>query len=83
MHSGRFQAIAQITTNIAHLGANRFRRLEFPLAPAPEQAALASRLREGMRRIDAIRDAQTSTSEELEKLARSLLAKAFRGELVT
>src|SRR5215208_1909315 len=36
LHAKRFQQIARWTTNIAHLGADRFANIEFPLPPLAE-----------------------------------------------
>ena len=44
LKNGRFQKIATITVNIAHLGAGRFSEIEFPLPPVEEQAAIIAEL---------------------------------------
>ncbi|MFN7881751.1 MAG: restriction endonuclease subunit S, partial [bacterium] len=77
MHTKRFQRIAKITTNIAHLGAGRFAEIGFPLAPLAEQREAVRLYHAHMRRFsEAI-----STLSETSALRRSILAAAFRGEL--
>ncbi len=43
MHSGRFSREGKITTNIAHLSAGRFSKIEFPLPPLDEQREIVDR----------------------------------------
>lgn len=77
MHTKRFQRIAKITTNIAHLGAGRFAEIGFPLAPLAEQREVVRLYRAHMKRFaEAI-----STLSETSALRQSILAAAFRGEL--
>ncbi|MGC6328710.1 restriction endonuclease subunit S [Rhizorhabdus sp. FW153] len=79
MHTKRFQRIAKITTNIAHLGAGRFAEIGFPLPPLVEQREVVRLYRAHMTRFaEAI-----STLSDTSALRQSILAAAFRGELVT
>ena len=78
MHAGRFQRIAKITTNIAHLGAGRFAELGFPLAPLREQQEAVRLYRVHMRRFEEAISTLTATNA----LRQSILAAAFRGELI-
>jgi type I restriction enzyme S subunit len=82
LHSGRFQQIAQITTNIAHLGANRLRILEYPVPPLPEQLEIARLVRSKMDDFQSTKSAIREIAAESTRLDASILAKAFRGELV-
>ena len=82
MRTGRFEKIAKITTNIAHLGAERFRRVEFPVPPVEEQRAIGNILADLMAVIDAQEKASAAKGKHLVSLNQSILAKAFRGELV-
>ena len=81
MHSGRFTRSASITTNIAHLTAEKFVEIEFPLPPFAEQ-----------KRIVAEVERRLSVSEELNallfvnlrraiRLRHSILQNAFAGKL--
>ncbi|MFH0728098.1 MAG: restriction endonuclease subunit S [Pseudomonadota bacterium] len=82
MHSGRFRKIAQISTNIAHLGAERFANLEFPIPPFDEQKELVSIIDDLMSRIHRTTKISNKMREKLNSLNESILAKAFRGELI-
>lgn len=78
MHTKRFQRIAKITTNIAHLGAGRFAELGFPLAPLNEQREVVRLYREHMRRFAEAISSLAATNT----LRQSILAAAFRGDLI-
>ena len=80
LKSGAFQRIAQITTNIAHLGAGRFAEMDFPLPPLEEQRRIAAKLRALQARSRRAREALDAVPPLLEKLRQSILAAAFRGE---
>lgn len=82
MHNGRFQKIAQWTTNIAHLGASRFAELEFPLPPEAEQIEIVNRVKSLFESINRFKAMYDANLKELEKLDQSILAQAFRGALV-
>lgn len=82
MHSGVFRGIARWSTNIAHLGLERFRTLQFPLPPLKEQKRIVE---EAHRRLGEIAEVQTATQASLDRLPemeRELLAAAVAGELV-
>jgi type I restriction enzyme, S subunit len=81
LKSGFFQSIAQITTNIAHLGAGRFAELDFPLAPLNEQRRIVAKLEALQARSRRAREALDAVPSLLEKLRQSILAAAFRGDL--
>ena len=81
LHSGIFRSIARGSTNIAHLGLQRFRALPLPVPPVEEQRRIAAAAR---LRLDAT---ATQMSAVLDSLAnvpdmeRELLAAAVAGEL--
>ncbi|MDJ0278538.1 hypothetical protein QLH51_17210 [Sphingomonas sp. 2R-10] len=82
LHNGRFRSIAKWTTNIAHLGAQRFAQLEFPLPPLVEQERIVA---EAARRHDIAETLRATLSSILAQIdgARDLaLAQAFTGTLV-
>jgi type I restriction enzyme S subunit len=58
------------------------RRLPIPLAPLKEQLEFARKLEDCQMRINIMEQAATSASDQVALLDRSILAKAFRGELV-
>lgn len=82
MHSGRYSAEGNITTNIAHLGAGRFGEVEFPLPSMEEQTEIVRRVETLFAFADRLEARYTAARAQVEKLTPSLLAKAFRGELV-
>ena len=79
--SGAFQAISQITTNIAHLGAGRFGETDFPVPPVKEQRRIVAKLEALQARSRRARQALDAVPPLLEKLRQSILAAAFRGDL--
>jgi type I restriction enzyme S subunit len=81
LHSGAFQRIAQITTNIAHLGAGRFADMELALPPLDEQRRIVAKLDALQARSRRAREALDAVPPLLEKLRQSILAAAFRGDL--
>lgn len=82
LHSGVFQRASSLTTNIAHLTSERLRPLRFPLPPLEEQAVLVARARAQLERIDDLERRWGALQEGEQNLRTSILAKAFRGELV-
>lgn len=83
MHAGKFSSIARGSTNIAHLGLDRFRSMFMPVPPLEEQKHI---VREARRRLEAVRDqarAVTASVERLPEMERELLAAAVAGELVS
>lgn len=81
LHSGRFQNICKWTTNIAHLGAERFASMPFPLPPLAEQRRIVAKLEALQARSRRAREALEAVPPLLEKLRQSILAAAFRGDL--
>ncbi len=78
MHGKRFLRESRITTNIGHLTQVRFLPIEFPLPPIAEQRAIALR-------VAAAEDAweeQALKADIAVGLRQSILATAFRGDLV-
>ncbi|WP_130647386.1 restriction endonuclease subunit S [Methanofollis fontis] len=63
LHAGKFLKIAKQTTNIAHLGANRFSKMPFPLPPLPEQHRIVAKVDALMALCDAL-DARIAEREE-------------------
>jgi restriction endonuclease S subunit len=82
LHSGRFRKIARWSTNIAHLGLDRFRAMPFPLPPLAEQQSIAREAKERLRTADAQAAAVRTSIERLPEMERELLGAAVAGELV-
>jgi type I restriction enzyme S subunit len=81
-HSGRFQKIAKWTTSIAHLGAERFAELEFPLPPVEEQAVILEETARIQSLIENLNDVIETNLRRVEALRQSILKQAFEGKLV-
>lgn len=82
MHSGRFQKIAKITTNIAHLGAGRFSEIEFPVPPIEEQKEIINDYYKISSSIKKQDDDITSGISQAEAQRKNILKEAFSGKLV-
>ncbi len=57
-------------------------KISVPLPPLAEQHAIVARIDAAFARARALLDAADSARSQLDELERSVLAKAFRGELV-
>ena len=73
MHSGKFQSVAQQTTNIAHLSAGRFAELEFPLPPLAEQKRIVAKVDQLLGLCDELAGRQESRRVARQKLVRATL----------
>jgi type I restriction enzyme S subunit len=82
MHSGVFRRIARWSTNIAHLGLERFRALPFPLPPLEEQQRIVAETRRRLNAIAAQIEAVELSISRLPEMEKELLAAAIAGELV-
>lgn len=82
MHSGRYAAEGNITTNIAHLGAGRFSAVEFPLPPLEEQAEIVRRATLLLGAGAELERHLAAAEATADRIRPATLAKAFRGELV-
>lgn len=82
LKNGRFQKIATITVNIAHLGAGRFAEIEFPLPPIEEQAAIIQEVDRHFSLIDAAEATIELGLFRASRLRQSILKRAFEGKLV-
>jgi type I restriction enzyme S subunit len=70
------------TTNLASVSISRVRRFPIALPPADEQAAIVDLLDAQFARLDIVARTVTELADNVALLDRSVLAKAFRGELV-
>lgn len=80
--NGVFVRHASITTNIAHLPSGKLKRVPFPLPPLAEQAEIVRLVRGALDQLPILRDQGSRALRELDTLDQSILARAFRGELV-
>ncbi|MCL2490669.1 MAG: restriction endonuclease subunit S [Propionibacteriaceae bacterium] len=83
MRAGRFSSESRITTNIAHLSAGRLKVVEFPIPPLREQRRLVRRAGELLYGAERLSDHFTTINQYQTALRRSLLATAFRGDLIS
>lgn len=81
LKNGRFQKIASITVNIAHLGAGRFAELEFPLPPLEEQRKIVEVIDHHFSLIDASARIIDASLTRARRLRQSILQRAFEGRL--
>src|SRR5205814_6101873 len=65
LHSGEFRSIARWSTNIAHLGLERFRAMAFPLPPIREQYRIVV---EARRRLERSSFEKSTVSLSLDRL---------------
>jgi len=82
LRSHRFRKIARWTTNIAHLGADRFAAMEFPLAPHAEQVAIVEAVEDQLSVIDHLERDLESRLNGSRVLRQSIFRHAFTGQLV-
>ncbi|MGY1827599.1 hypothetical protein [Blastococcus sp. SYSU DS0541] len=82
MRSGRFTRESRITTNIAHLSANRFKTIEFPVPPVEEQRRIVAVLEERLTDLDRTASDLVPLGQHLERLAESVVHAAVLGRLV-
>lgn len=82
LHSGRFQKIAKWTTTMAHLGAQRFADLEFPLPPLPEQERIIAEVEAIMSEVRVLESTINANLKRAERLRQAILKQAFEGKLV-
>jgi type I restriction enzyme S subunit len=82
MHAKRFMRESQITTNIAHLSAGRFKSVEFPIPPLDEQERLVADVDQTLSLVAALKDTLIAEFARADSLRSSILASAFSGQLV-
>ena len=82
MHNRRYMKFATITTNIAHLGAGRFSKVEFPVPPLEVQEALVATLDMHESRLDAAVASLTRARANVKRARASVLKAAVEGRLV-
>jgi len=81
LHSQRYLRIAKITTNIAHLGAERFSDVEFPLPPLAEQRRIVSSVQETLSLTTATDRTLDAVMRRCARLRQAILKWAFEGKL--
>lgn len=82
VHSQRFRGIARWTTNIAHLGAERFAEMPFPWAPPGEQRRVVDSVAEREGQLDTGVAALKRVQANLKRYRAAVLKAACEGRLV-
>lgn len=82
LHAGKFSNIARGSTNIAHLGLDRFRAMSIFVPPLKEQKKIVKEARRRMEEVRAQIHAVSTSMARLPEMERELLAAAVAGELV-
>jgi type I restriction enzyme S subunit len=83
MHNGRFTRSASITTNIAHLTAEKFVEIEFPLPPHAEQHRIVAEVERRLSLIEELEAVVAANLQRATRLRQSVLHRAFSGKLVS
>lgn len=82
LRSHRFRLAARVTTNIAHLGGNRFSNIEFPLPPMEEQEAIVERAEQQLAALNRMQAELELNFAAAVGMRQSILRHAFAGKLV-
>lgn len=77
-----FEANGRQTTNLASINLTTLRRFPVPAPSLDEQRRIVSELEARLSVLDATRTAISATQNRSAALRRSILERAFRGELV-
>jgi type I restriction enzyme S subunit len=82
MRNGRFTKEGTITTNIAHLSAGRFAKIEFPLPPLEEQKYIVAEVERRLSVIEELEAAVEANLTRADRLRQAILTRAFEGKLI-
>jgi len=82
LNNGTFQKVTRRTTNMAHLTAERFLTLAFPVPPIEEQRRVVHSTREASSRISRLQRELLQALDKSASLRRSTLDDAFSGKLI-
>jgi len=83
MHNRRFTRAASITTNIAHLTAEKFVEIEFPLPPLAEQTRIVAEVERRLSVVEELESVVAANLQRATRLRQSILQKAFTGKLTS
>jgi restriction endonuclease S subunit len=82
LHAKRFMRESQITTNIAHLSAGRFKNVEFPIPPIHEQESIVADVEEKLSAVSRMASEVDNQLRKAASLRSALLTSAFSGKLI-
>ncbi len=77
-HTGAFQKIAKWTTNIAHLGADRFAKMTFPLPPLVEQLRIINEVEKRLSVVEEMEAVSAFNFQRVNRLRQAILQQAFK-----
>lgn len=83
LYTGRFKRESRITTGIAHLTAERFAAIEFPVPPMSEQQRIVGTLHGQMAASKQLEYEMATVATNAAGLTRALARDAFSGALVS
>jgi restriction endonuclease S subunit len=82
LRNQKFQRIARWTVNIAHLGADRFAKMGFPIPSLAEQEQIVADVERRLSVIDAIEEQVVKNKKRAARLRQGILKRAFEGRLL-
>ena len=82
LRAGEFRKIARWTTTMAHLGAERFAAMPFPLRPRASQQVIVDYLDASLSSITHLGGEIKRASGRAARLRQAILKRAFEGKLV-
>lgn len=82
LRAGEFRKVARWTTTMAHLGAERFAAMPFPLRPKASQQAIVEHLDASLSSIAHLAGEINRASARSARLRQAILKRAFEGKLV-
>jgi type I restriction enzyme S subunit len=82
LRNQRFQRIARWTVNIAHLGADRFANMGFPLPPLAEQEQIVEEVERSLSIVNEVEAQVDANLKRAARLRQGILKHAFEGRLV-
>ena len=77
-----FSSVASQTVNLASINITNLRSFPIPLAPTGEQVRVVAKIGQLLALADRVKESAEAGVNSTETLAHSILARAFRGELV-
>ena len=82
LRAGEFRKVARWTTTMAHLGAERFAAMPFPLRPRASQQVIVDYLDASLSSITHLGGEIKRASGRAARLRQAILKRAFEGKLV-
>jgi type I restriction enzyme S subunit len=77
-----FWSVASKTVNLASLNSTNIKSLPIPLPPVAEQRRIVTKIESPFTQAEAIEQEASLAKRRVSQIDKSILARAFRGELV-